>query len=109
MKGIMAFDADGYPLEESLEAIRTYDLLKQPVEGLLQLVKDSWKYPDAFRRKGRNLELHTYGWSGNEAVIGALQQNILFWHLSWEVSKVGGHFWFTIHDYPGDRVQADKH
>lgn len=42
------------------------------------------------------LRLVTGGWSGNEELIGALQQNIVAWGMTWQSSTRGGLHIFEI-------------
>ncbi len=93
----MTLDADGYPDDVSLAAMRAYDLVTEPLDGLLALIRDNWWKPDwGYRRTQRRLYLHTGGWSGNEDVIEALRENFLFWSLCWLRSDRGGHFTFQV-------------
>jgi hypothetical protein len=88
-----------YPSESTLKVIREWDLLTYGVDGLLELVRNTWKYESYFRLKGkrvRKLELHTGGWSGNEDILVALEKNTLFFTLYWDKEVRGGHFYFTI-------------
>ena len=96
-----------YPTDEELSRITDWDILKEGVRPLIEYIQSLWWMPewgfvlrDGYtrwnRRHAKKLELHTGGWSGNESIIGALQQNWLFWSLFWEKSEVGGHYWFTI-------------
>ena len=39
-------DTDGYPTETELETLAKYDLLAQPIDGLLVLIQQLWRYPD---------------------------------------------------------------
>jgi len=101
-----ALDNNGYPTEELLEFIKSYE----PDESLsilnfVELVlKDVWHLSDwgfKLHRKykgKRKLELHTGGWSGNEDIIKAIKQNMQLTHfkmrlLEW---KAGGHYTFEI-------------
>jgi hypothetical protein len=83
-----------YPTDEQLEIIRTWDA--NDLHGLMQYIKsDVWHWPDyIFEREDGLWELHTGGWSGNESVIIALQDNQIFWTLYWLQSRTGGHYWF---------------
>lgn len=85
-----------YPDEDLLNSIKTYDILKSPTEDFIQLIIQNWYYPDYVKYDGKELELHTGGWSGNESIIESLQENYLFWSLCWEKSTRGGHYWFDI-------------
>lgn len=89
-------DENGYPTDEDLEAIEKYDVLKNGVDGLLDMLEGLWHYGHPyFIREGKKLELHTGGWSGNEEIIGALQKNY-FWFFYWQKSERGGHYYFKI-------------
>ena len=89
-----------YPCECVLEKIKKWDILKDGVDGLLDLVREEWKYSEtAFKltgKKVRKLELITYGWSGNEDIVNALHENLMFWPLYWVKSVRGGHHYFVI-------------
>lgn len=93
----MEFDRDGYPTEQSLELLRQWDALD--FAGILAFVKSGWKYPDRIKervtKKGA-IEVHisTGGWSGNESIISALQDNLCFFSFYWRTSRRGGHYRF---------------
>jgi hypothetical protein len=93
-------DSDGYPEEKDLERIKNWDVLKDGVDGLLELVRENTNWPDRqMGVSGKNvyrMEYHTGGWSGNENVINHLKCNFLFWSLSWVKSTRGGHYYFKI-------------
>ena len=92
-------DVNGYPDEASLKAIKEWDILKQGTDGLLELVRENTNWADRqIHITGKRVirfEYHTGGWSGNEDVIGALQENF-FWFLFWQKSTRGGHYYFRI-------------
>ncbi len=94
-------DKDNYPDEASLKAIEKWDILKQGVQGLLDMVEENTNWPDwSISVKGKKIlhfEYHTGGWSGNEDVIDALHRNRLFWSLFWKKSEAGGHYFFRIY------------
>ena len=96
----MVLDKNNYPDEKSLKEIKEWDILKQGVQGLLDLVEENTHLADwSFSITGKRVlrfEYHTGGWSGNEDVINALHHNILFWPLFWEKSTRGGHYYFKI-------------
>ena len=98
-------DNDNYPDEKSLKAIEKWDIIKDEVQGLLDLVEENTYTPDwSFSVKGKRIlrfEYHTGGWSGNEDVISALERNPLFFALFWKKSTRGGHYYFRI--YPVKR------
>lgn len=93
-------DINCYPDEASLEAIKKWDILKQGVDGLLDLVRENTNWADRqihiTGKKVIHFEYHTGGWSGNEDVIAALHQNFLFWSMFWQKSTAGGHYYFKI-------------
>ncbi|GAH55057.1 unnamed protein product [marine sediment metagenome] len=93
-------DENHYPDEKSLKEIAEWDILKHGVQGLLDLVEENTNWPDRqifiTGKKVIHFEYHTGGWSGNEDVINALRQNLLFWSVCWEKSTRGGHYYFKI-------------
>jgi hypothetical protein len=87
-----------YPTEDQLQRVEKWDL-KDP-EGLIAFIHSLWWMPDwGFKIEKKDdvlsVELHTGGWSGNESIIDALQENMI-WHFSWETSKRGGHYWLEF-------------
>lgn len=92
-------DKDGYPDEAELKLIQEWDILKfsSSIKTLMDFIEDRWQWPDrGFIRNKNKIELHTGGWSGNESLIGALQDNTMFWTMCWMKSERGGHYWFEI-------------
>lgn len=91
---------DEYPTEGNLEIIKKFNLLKNDVMELLDYIEAIWWQPDwGFVKKGKRvikLQLHTGGWSGNEDIINALQQNFVFWSMYWVKHIRGGHYFFKI-------------
>lgn len=90
------FDKDGYPTEATLEAIKQWP--HTDFAGLMDFCGEAWRYPDYWDRtfNGRRIEAHTGGWSGNESIVTALQDNFIFWTICWMESKRGGHFVFEL-------------
>ena len=90
-------DENNYPDEESLEKIRKWDIFKQGVSGLLELIEENTNWADRqiYQGKRGKYIYHTGGWSGNEDVIEALTHTT-FWFLFWQMSKRGGHYYFRI-------------
>lgn len=90
------FNADGYPTERMLRAIRKWP--HRDTRGLMKFLELAWKYPEYFRiiRRSRRVYASTGGWSGNEELIRALQKNFNFWMLCWVSSTRGGHYVFEI-------------
>lgn len=89
-----ALDEEGYPTDEALLFIESYDLKNRGVEDLLNFIGEIWYFEDwGFIRDGNKLELHTGGWSGNEDIIRALRPTF-FWTFCWESERRGGHYYF---------------
>ena len=91
---------DGYPDDEELERIRTWDY--RDLLALFRYIEERWWAPEYFRIRTRKYkghiraEVHTVGWSGNESLIDALMENTMAWMLCWESSERGGHYMFRI-------------
>ena len=91
------FDKDGYPTEETLQEIR--DWPHTDFKGLIEFVGEAWRYPEYWRvmdYADLSVEASTGGWSGNESLISALYDNVMFWAMCWMSSKRGGHYVFKI-------------
>lgn len=88
------------PSEASLKLIREWS--HEDFAGLMEFVRDIWNWPEfgfdelADDGDAEVFELHTGGWSGNEEIIGALQDNGMFWSMCWESSRRGGHYIFKV-------------
>ena len=103
------FDRDGYPTKDTLTVVRVWTP-EDGYENLLAYVQRAWSYPDYFvqsktRRRQwprgpltRIYHVSTGGWSGNEDLIRALQENWMFWTMCWEQSRVGGHYIFRVRE-----------
>lgn len=94
---------DGYPTEQTLSIIRDWPVENfYMVRDLHSYCRDAWHWGESMwgNRRGetRNGEkwiaASTGGWSGNELIIGALEENLIFWTLSWLESSRGGHYKF---------------
>lgn len=60
-------------------------------------IKESWGIDRVWHKNPVLIfELHTGGWSGNEEIIKALQDNKLFWLMWWQKTERGGHYTFEI-------------
>jgi hypothetical protein len=93
-------DDDEYPTEETLNIIAHWPITSNfAITDMLEYIKMCWwgkfgKVSGAGRK--RKIAISTGGWSGNESIISAMQQNTLFWALCWQSSRVGGHYEFLI-------------
>jgi len=86
----------GYPAEECLGAIETWAFNERPLEEFLTYIKAMWIYPDRWEQTEEKLTLSTGGWSGNESLITAMENNRVFWMMCWEESRRGGHYIFDL-------------
>jgi len=90
-------DIDGYPEECELQKIREWDT---DFKGLMGYIRERWKYAHSGFWKeelaGDVYHLSTAGWSGNESIIEALRENILFYSMCWQRSERGGHYIFRV-------------
>jgi hypothetical protein len=94
-------DEHGYPTEETLEKIQSFDPQKDDVYEFVEYLCENWVngYPPKWNKKRGTLQLSTGGWSGCESVITALKIGASasipwFWTLYWYQSRAGGHYWF---------------
>lgn len=89
-----------YPTEEELEKIRRWDY--KDAFGLMEFIRPYWEQHGWWKQTGKkviNLQMSTGGWSGNESIIGALdevQNGNMFFFLWWQKSVRGGHYWFKV-------------
>lgn len=94
-------DKHGYPTSKEIAKLKKHagaigaECAELDTDKLLNLLRDIWRYPDFIKENGRHLELHTGGWSGNEEIIGALQES-MFWLTAWRKSERGGHYYFEL-------------
>jgi hypothetical protein len=92
---------DGYPTEQAQEIIKRWGWwhgraeLFEFIKGLWHLA--SWGWHE--EKKDGIIEYHisTAGWSGNEGLIGAMQNNRwMLWSMTWVQSRRGGHYIFEV-------------
>lgn len=95
------FDEVGYPTEQTLEDLFHWGTSSKSVlQALFDFIEEALNLDyGSFSVEGEKIRIVTGGWSGNEAVIGALQQNLAFWGLCWEFSHRGGLHWFYSPEY----------
>lgn len=96
-------DDDGYPTWTALEIIKLWHWSDK--KGWFEFIKSIWWSRDWGWTEGYGLDdhiknkKHTYnistgGWSGNESIIEAMQENTMMWHFTWVQSRRGGHYIF---------------
>ena len=80
---------DEYPTEEVLEKIRRWSA-SDPI-GLFNFIEEQWSnYGKINRLESGVIQLVTGGWSGNEDIVSALNDNQTVWSMFWKVSWRGG-------------------
>lgn len=98
-------EMDGeYPTEAGLDAIRSWPV---PDHGDLRPVFEAmravWRWASYFRSTEgvddygtpiTTYEISTGGWSGHEDMLGALEDNLMVWTLTWVQVRRGGHYIF---------------
>jgi hypothetical protein len=102
------FDADGYPTEETLLAIREWPFTD--FTALMEFVSSAWTY-DSLTNTPSIIEPlfdedyeddgywwcgSTGGWSGNESLVEALMHNPVFYAACWWASLRGGYYEFHV-------------
>lgn len=87
-------DKDGYPLDDELQKIKTWVIdSHKTYHDLMRYIHSIWTYPDYFKRDYHHpnaYRLVTGGWSGNEDIIRAMNQNPYLNAFYWYRSERGG-------------------
>lgn len=83
-----------YPEEDELDKIKNWPY--EDFKGLLDYCMSLWTYSDYATKRGSNYRFATGGWSGNESIIYALEENKIFWMSCWMLSARGGLYKFKI-------------
>ena len=106
-------DDDGYPTEAALKAIEIWHW--DDAKGWFKFIEGLWNYryfgwnevdephewSDMEQYKDRMVHryyISTAGWSGNESIIRAMQDNGMMWHMNWVESRRGGHYIFELRE-----------
>lgn len=93
-------DDDGYPTEAALEVIKLWHW--DDIKGWFDFIENlwwcrSWGWNTTeevdFDKTVTAYHLSTAGWSGNESLIYAMQENMI-WSIVWVSSHRGGHYVF---------------
>lgn len=95
----LEYDDDGYPTEDSLDQIRAYS---GSLLAFFREIKNLWWGgndgisetigKDALGGRIIRVRLHTWGWSGNESIIEAMESNLMMQMIAWVESRRGGHY-----------------
>lgn len=98
-------DDDGYPTDSALDIIKLWHW--SDVRGWFQFIENiwhlrSWGWSEGLEsddwdkdKQVYRYNISTAGWSGNESIIHAMQENDMLWHMTWVQSRRGGHYIFT--------------
>jgi len=83
-----------YPTEEQLKQIETWQW--NDFQGLMEFIEPIWEFSDCgyWKQEGNEYHISTGGWSGNEEIIQAMQQNYVWWVQYWFQTNRGGHYIF---------------
>lgn len=105
---------DGYPTDDALEIVKLWHW--DDARGWFKFIESLWAYHDwGWKEKDEPHEwedhkqykdkiVHRYyistaGWSGNESIIRAMQDNDFMWYLNWVQSRRGGHYIFELREF----------
>ena len=107
-------DEDGYPTDAAIDVVQLWHW--SDARGWFKFIKSIWYFHDwGWKENDEPHEWHrldqykdkivhryyisTAGWSGNESIIRAMQQNDMMWHLNWVQSRRGGHYIFELKEF----------
>jgi len=104
---IMTFDENGYPDDDTIKQIETFDLGRRfgKTAEFIRLIWNNWEHANVswtYNQDTGCLQMSTCGRSGNEEVIAAMRHNYSFWVLFWYRSQRGGYYWFKLYVYDSE-------
>ena len=96
-------DDDGYPTDDALTIIEKWDFYDD--KGWFDFINSIWYLKswgwdegvaphDYEDKQVYRYSISTAGWSGNESIIHAMQNNAMLWGTTWVQSRRGGHYIF---------------
>jgi len=101
-------DEDGYPTKEALDKIEKWHY--NDPRGWFKFIENiwhlrSWGWAEGYFKENESdpadkyqYHISTAGWSGNEDIIRAMQENNILWYYTWVQSRRGGHYIFEVRD-----------
>ena len=99
-------DEDGYPTNEALTIVELWPFEDEKgwflfIEKLWYMKSFGWTEGEAPHDWNKDkivyrYDLSTAGWSGNESIIRAMEENDALWHMTWVQSRRGGHYIFEV-------------
>jgi len=97
-------DEDGYPTDDALDKIANWDY--NDPRGWFKFIENIWYLRSCVWSEVRKADLDlpdkieyhisTAGWSGNEDIIRAMQENNILWSDTWVQWRTGGHYIFHV-------------
>ena len=99
-------DEDGYPTDDCLLIIKEWHWSDS--KGWFEFIKENWWYANIRWNentaivRGKEVmqySISTSGWSGNESIIAAMQNNGMLWNFTWVQSRRGGHYIFEDREF----------
>ncbi len=95
-----------YPCDEEIERVKKWEFHGPDsfvqFMAFVRLIGKYWPSSDPFGWDEdpvtRTYNISTGGWSGNEAILGAMQDNLTFWMVCWQEHRRGGHYIFQLPD-----------
>ena len=92
-----------YPTDEEVAQVKQWEFTTpESFVEFMAFVKSIGNYwpTDSFgwQQDGRKFSVSTGGWSGNEEILGAMQENWTFWAVCWKKHERGGHYEFELPD-----------
>ena len=87
-----------YPTKEELKKIREWPVIINVPDfnKFMDFVHGIWHYVFGYwQQEGNIYHISTAGWSGNEDIIAAMQDNFVLWSMYWCQSQRGGHYIFA--------------
>ena len=97
-----------YPTDEQLDRIKNWDF--NDVEGCLRYIKDLWNIHYGRCGEGNGFFVFTTGgWSGNEALLSALEESLVWSVIHWDSLYLsGGLLIIAINDKASKQLEKLK-